>query len=154
LFVCLFSLSFDIDLMGLNLCDLFNFFFCGVISILYLGSQVSRVNKGWLCFFKNLFFIRFYPLPLNYWPLSVVIFHLPLSRVIPGVRWSSISASPPRISSVSSLMVVRVARVAFCFLFFCFFFPLSYLIFVVALKKSNQPLRFVKLKISSLFYSL
>jgi len=45
-------------------------------------------------------------------------FHLPLRGVILGAGWSSISASPPQISSASSLMVTRVACAAFWFYYF------------------------------------
>ena len=40
-----FFLSFN-DLLGYELCDLFDFSFCEVISISYLASQVGRVNMG------------------------------------------------------------------------------------------------------------
>jgi len=61
------------------------FLFVWVISVSYLGLQVNRVNMRWLVFFLNWFFIGFYLMPLNYWPLGVVIFstflYVGLSRV-------------------------------------------------------------------------
>jgi hypothetical protein len=89
------------------------FFFCGVILISYLGSQVSWVNISWLDFFKLIFY-----LVLSFSIKLLILeccyfFYLHVCGVISGAGWSSISASPPWISGTSSSMVARVMRVAF-----------------------------------------
>jgi len=60
--------------------------------------------------------------------------------------FQSVSVSSSRISDARNTMMTDVVCVAFCF-----FFPLSYSIFMLELEeeKSNQPLKFVILKISS-----
>jgi hypothetical protein len=105
-------------------------FFYWVILISYLKLQGNRVNMGWLSFFFKLIFYSILSFAIKLLTLKhCYFFHLSLCKVILGAGWSSILASLPQISDVSSSIVVEVAYVAFCF------FPLlSYLIFVLVLK--------------------